>query len=80
MKRPKLKRALTVLYAVIFAVLTVLFFTNDFGLVDLRKTAVVIGVALDKEDGEISLTAQLAVPKPAENGENTASTPIAPLL
>ncbi len=71
MKRPKLKRALTVLYAVIFAVLTVLFFTNDFGLVDLRKTAVVIGVALDKEDGEISLTAQLAVPKPAENGENT---------
>ncbi|MDE7087277.1 MAG: hypothetical protein K2O67_03695 [Clostridia bacterium] len=48
-----------------------MFFTNDFGLLDLRKTSVVIGVGLDIEDDEVVLTAQLAVPQPAENGENT---------
>lgn len=71
MKRPKFKRALSVLYALIIGVCAVLFFTNDFGLVDLRKTAVVIGVGLDVEEGDVTLTAQLAVPQPAENGENT---------
>ncbi len=71
MKRPTLKRSLSVLYALIIGILAILFFTNDFGLVDLRKTAVVIGVGLDVEDGDVTLTAQLAVPQPAENGENT---------
>lgn len=71
MKRPRLKYALSVLYLLIFAVLAFLFFTNDFGLLDLRKTSVVIGVALDIEDDDVVLTAQLAVPQPAENGENT---------
>lgn len=71
MKRPHLKRSLSILYVLIFIALTFLFFTNDFGLLDLRKTSVVIGVALDIDDGEVQLTAQLAVPQPAENGENT---------
>ncbi|MDE7084207.1 MAG: hypothetical protein K2O81_03075, partial [Clostridia bacterium] len=71
MKRPRLKRSLTILYLLVFAVLAFLFFTNDFGLLDLRKTSVVIGVGLDIEEDEVVLTAQLAVPQPAENGENT---------
>ncbi len=71
MKRPRLKRALSIFYLFIFVVLTFLFFTNDFGLLDLRKTSVVIGVGLDIEEDEVVLTAQLAVPQPAENGENT---------
>lgn len=71
MKRPRLKRCLSVIYVLIFAALTFLFFTNDFGLLDLRKTSVVIGVALDIEQEDVVLTAQLAVPQPAENGENT---------
>lgn len=71
MKRPRLKRSLGIVYLLIFAVLTFLFFTNDFGLLDLRKTSVVIGVGLDMEEEEVVLTAQLAVPQPAENGENT---------
>lgn len=71
MKRPHVKKALSVLYLLIFAVLAFFFFTNDFGLLDLRKTSVVIGVGLDIEEEEVVLTAQLAVPQPAENGENT---------
>ncbi|MDE6691232.1 MAG: hypothetical protein K2K04_04595, partial [Clostridia bacterium] len=71
MKRPKIKNALSIFYLLIFAVLAFFFFTNDFGLLDLRKTSVVIGVGLDIEEEEVVLTAQLAVPQPAENGENT---------
>ena len=65
------KKYLSLLYLLIFAVLIVLFFTNDFGILDLRKTSVIIGVALDYEEEEVVLTAQLAIPQPAENGENT---------
>lgn len=71
MRSPRLKHALSAVYLLIFAVLAFMFFTNDFGLLDLRKTSVVIGVALDTEGDDVVLTAQLAVPQPAENGENT---------
>lgn len=71
MKRPRLKHALGIVYVLILIAFSFLFFTNDFGIVDLRKTSVVIGVALDIEEDEVVLTAQLAVPQPAENGENT---------
>lgn len=71
MRKPQIKKRLSMLYILIFAVLAFFFFTNDFGLLDLRKTSVVIGVGLDIEEEEVVLTAQLAVPQPAENGENT---------
>lgn len=72
MKESFLKRVAGFAYALILILLTALFFTNDFGLVDLRKTSVIIGVGVDYEDDKkLTLTAQLAVPRPAENGENT---------
>lgn len=72
MKSKKLKKSLSVLYILMFLALAFMFFANDFGLVDLRKTSVIIGVALDMEEDEVVLTAQLAIPQPAENGENTS--------
>lgn len=66
-----LRRCGTIICALIIAALSFLFFTNDFGLVDLRKTSVVIGVGLDREGDELELTAQLAVPQAAENGAET---------
>lgn len=72
MKKNVFKRFCGLICAAVVAVLVVLFFTNDFGLVDLRKTSVIIGVGVDfEEDDRLTLTAQLAVPMPAENGENT---------
>lgn len=69
------KRLSGIFIALLIIVLSSLFFTNDFGLVDLRKTSVIIGVGIDfEDDGEMVLTAQLAVPMPAENGENTQFT------
>ncbi|MDE7379979.1 MAG: Ger(x)C family spore germination C-terminal domain-containing protein [Clostridia bacterium] len=72
MKRKLNKSTLSVIgYWLIMILLLVMYFTNDFGLLDLRKTSVVIGVGLDVEEEQVVLTAQLAVPQPAENGENT---------
>ena len=74
-KESLLKRLSGLFIALLIAVLSALFFTNDFGLVDLRKTSVIIGVGVDfDEKDEMVLTAQLAVPMPAENGENTQFT------
>lgn len=71
-----LKRALLWVYALIILILTVLFFTNDFGLVDIRKTSVVVGAGIDVTGNGVRVTAQLAVPQPSESGENTQYTEI----
>jgi len=76
MKESLFKRLTGFLIAAILILLIVLFFTNDFGLVDLRKTSVIIGVGVDYEGEDVKLTAQLAVPRAAENGENTEFTSV----
>lgn len=65
------KRTGTIICALVITGLIFLFFTNDFGLVDLRKTSVVVGVGLDRQGEELTLTAQIALPQAAENGEKT---------
>ena len=63
----KVKIALILIVAVFF-----LFFSNDFGLIDIEKTAIITAVALDKgDDGEYKVTAQIAVPEATDtNTEN----------
>lgn len=60
--------------AAIFTLLTVflLFFSNDFGLIDIEKTAIITAVAIDlTENGEYKITAQIAVPEATDtNTEN----------
>ena len=71
MKKFDLKRLAAIIYALAITAMAFLFFTNDFGLVDIRKTAVIIGAGIDLTEGGVSVTAQVAVPQPSENGENT---------
>lgn len=56
---------LFVLLAIVF-----LFFTNDFGLADIRKTAIITGLAIDAEGENYTVTADLAVPQ-SSSGEQT---------
>lgn len=67
----KLRRFAAFIYAAVILAMSFLFFTNDFGLVDIRKTAVIIGAGIDLTQEGVSVTAQIAVPQPSENGENT---------
>jgi len=44
------------------AAIVMIFFSNDFGLVDIQKTAVILAVGIDRDDDALILTAQLAKP------------------
>ena len=56
-------------YLLILLVLAFSFFTNDFGLIDIQKTALVIAVGIDVEEDEFVVTTQIALPKPDQKGE-----------
>lgn len=69
-----LTRASVFLYWLIFLALLGLFFTNDFGLVDIHKTAIITAVGIDIEGEEVQVTAEIAVPQPSQSGENIKYT------
>ena len=56
----------------VFSAVFLFFFSNDFGLIDVEKTAIITAVALDlSENGEYKVTAQIAVPEATDtNTEN----------
>ncbi len=58
MKRLKSKIILLLIFAI-----SVLFFSNDFGLIDIEKTAIITAIAIDKEDDQYTVTCQIAVPE-----------------
>ena len=64
------RKAKFILLAIAFVF--VMFFTNDFGLIDVEKTSIITAIAIDYEDdGEYTVTAQIAVPEATDtNSEN----------
>lgn len=69
MKRVNYRKYSVILYWVILLAMLCLYFTNDFGLMDIHKTSIVVAVGIDYEDEEVKVTAQLAVPQPSQSGE-----------
>jgi len=61
--------ASVLLYWLIFIALLGLFFTNDFGLVDIHKTSLITAIGIDVEEDEVQVTAEVAVPQPSQSGE-----------
>lgn len=74
--KPALRRFSAGLYWVILIALAFLFFTNDFGIVDLHKSAIITAVALDTTEEEVQVTAQLAVPSPSQSGDSIEYTEV----
>lgn len=67
MKQENKPKLLYIFIAAVF----ILFFSNDFGLIDVEKTSIITAIAIDKEDDEFLLTAQIAVPEATDaNTEN----------
>ena len=56
--------------AVLFVLLS-LYFSNDYGLIDIEKTAIVTAIAIDKsqDSEEYQVTAQIAVPEATDTNE-----------
>ncbi len=56
---------------IIALLLSALFFSSDFGLIDVEKTSIITAVAVDKASDEYLVTAQIAVPEATDtNSEN----------
>ncbi len=55
-------------YLVVVIFLSFLFFSNDFGLTDVQKTAIVVAAGIDREEDGFVLTSQIAVPQDAKQG------------
>ncbi len=58
-------------YLCILLALGFAFFTNDFNLINVQKTAIVTAIAIDREDEKFTLTALVA--SPASQGSNNQS-------
>lgn len=69
-------RASVLIYSLLFIVLLGLFFTNDFGIVDIHKSAIITAVGIDLEEEEVLVTAEIAVPQPSQSGENIKYTQV----
>ena len=62
----------TVRYYILFTILLAfLFLSNDFGLIDVQKTAIVLAVGIDREEDDFILTSQIAVPQSSTQGKAT---------
>ena len=51
------------LYLILLGVILFAFFSNDFGLVDVQKTAIILAAGIDKTEDGYTLSSQIAVPK-----------------
>lgn len=71
MKYVKAKLIIALLFLIF-----VFFFSNDFGLIDIEKTAIITAVALDSADGEYEVAAQIAVPEATDNNSENKKAQI----
>lgn len=71
MKNTKIKIILFIFLAV-----TLLFFSNNEGLVDIEKTAIIKAVGIDYINGEYVATAQIAVPEATDTNTESKKTEI----
>lgn len=71
-KRPALHSRNSVRWYLLIAILLLFFFfSNDFGLIDIQKTALVLAVGIDRNEEGFSVTAQIAVPRSSPQGKET---------
>lgn len=54
----------------------VLYLSNDFSLIDIKETAIIVALGIDKEDDVIEVSAQIAVPKTSDQASENPGTVI----
>ncbi len=63
-------------YLLIVFILIFLFFSNDFGLINVQKTAIVMAAGIDREEDTFILTSQIAIPQSSQQGKATQTVQI----
>lgn len=54
--------------------LTILYFFNDFSLIDIEKTAIIVALGIDKSSEGVEITAQIGVPHSTEKALDNTDT------
>lgn len=75
-KKISVSKISVIIYWLFFLALLGLYFTNDFGLVDIHKTAIITAVGIDVKEEEVLVTAEIVVPQPSQSGENIKYTQV----
>ena len=75
-KKSRLQAAARAAYILLIAAMLFLFFTTDFGLVDIHKTSIVVAVGIDVTEEGYDVTAQAAIPTPAQGGGSATYTQV----
>ena len=63
-------------YLLTVAFLGFLFLTNDFGVTDVQKTAIVIAAGIDREEDTFIITSQVAIPQSSKQGQASEAVQI----
>ena len=63
-------------YLVIVLILGFLFLSNDFGVTDVQKTAIVVAVGVDRQEDTFILTTQVAIPQSSKQGKASEAVQI----
>ena len=63
-------------YLILIALLFCLFVTNDFGTLDVQKTAIVMAIGVDRQEDTFILTSQIAVPQSSTQGKSSQTEQI----
>ncbi len=69
--KSRLKHKLVIITALI---LSVFYFFNNFALIDIEKTAIIVALGIDKKDDGIKITAQIGVPHATEKALDNTDT------
>lgn len=57
---------------VLFLITCLLFFTSDFQLIDIEKTAIIAALGVDLKDNAFEVTAQIAIPQASDNNSTNS--------
>ncbi len=63
-------------YILLVVALLFLFFSGDFGLTDVQKTAIVMAVGVDREEETFIVTSQIAIPQSSKQGKASETVQI----
>lgn len=63
-------------YLLLVFALIALFFSNDFGLLDVQKTAIVMAAGIDRDEDTFIVTSQISIPQSSTQGKQTQAVQI----
>ena len=62
--------------SLIFVIIFFFYFTNDFNIINIEKTALIVALGIDKQNSEYEITVQIAVPQANDSSQGNAESVI----